>query len=130
MNHSYVTDTMAIILRLEKRRLNQNIKRIFDEIEDGKIKLLIPAMVLAEIGYLAERNKIDTNIQEVNNYCRKHPTVKSQPITDKIINKSFEIDDIPELHDRIIAGTAFYKNLKLITNDPIIIASKYISTIW
>lgn len=66
MNHSYVTDTMAIVLRLEKRRVNQNVKRIFDEIEDGKIKLLIPAMVLAEIGYLTERDKIDTNLQEVN----------------------------------------------------------------
>jgi len=130
MNHSYVTDTMAIILRLEKRRLSKKVKSIFDNIEDGKIKLLIPAMVLAEIGYLSERNKIDTTIEEISNYCNKYPTVKFESISDIIIKKSFEIDDIPELHDRIIAGTAFYKNLKLITNDPIIIASQYISTVW
>jgi PIN domain nuclease of toxin-antitoxin system len=130
MSHSYVTDPMAIILRLERRRLNQNVKRIFEEIEEGEMNLLIPVMVLAEIGYLAEKNKIDTNLQELADYCVEYPTVTFQPITDKIINKSFEIDDIPELHDRIIAGTARLKNLELITNDPVIRASKYVSTVW
>ena len=130
MNHSYVTDTMALILRLEKRKLNQRVKKIFNEIENGQIKLLIPAMVLAEIGYLSERNRIDTNLQEVENYCSKYPTSKIESISGKIINRSFEIDDIPELHDRIISGTALYKNLVLITNDPIIIASKFVTTVW
>jgi len=130
MSDSYVTDTMAIILRLERRRLSQKIKRIFEQVESGEINLLIPVMVLAEIGYLAERNKIDTNLQEVDDYCKDHPSVKSQPITDKIIYKSFEIEDIPELHDRIIAGTAYHKNFTLITNGPVIRASKYLSTVW
>ncbi|NTW53815.1 MAG: type II toxin-antitoxin system VapC family toxin [Chlorobaculum sp.] len=130
MSHSYVTDTMAIILRLERRRLSQNVKKIFDEVEDSGLSLFIPVMVLAEVGYLAERNKIDTSIQEISDYCEKYPSVKYQPITDKIIMKSFEIEDIPELHDRIIAGTALYKNLELITNDPVIRASKHLSTVW
>ena len=130
MSHSYVTDTMAIILRLERRRLSQNVKRIFDEVEGERLSLLIPAMVLAEVGYLAEKNKIDTNLQEVSDYCSKYPAVTFEPITDKIIKMSFEIDDIPELHDRIIAGTARFKNLELITNDPVIMASKYVSTVW
>lgn len=130
MSHSYVTDTMAIILRLERRRLNHNVKRIFDEVEGGRLSLLIPAMVLAEVGYLAEKNKVDTNLQEVSDYCCKYPAVTFDPITDKIIKMSFEIDDIPELHDRIIAGTARFKNLELITNDPVIVASKYVSTVW
>ncbi len=130
MNHSYVTDTMAIILRLEKRRLSKKIKNIFDKIEDGKIRLLVPAMVLAEIGYLSEKNRIDTNLQQISDYCSRYPTVKYKSISYKIIKKSFEIDDIPELHDRIIAGTAYYNNLDLITNDPIIIASRYVSTVW
>lgn len=91
---------------------------------------MIPAMVLAEIGYLSERNKIDTNLHEIHDYCKKFPTVTIEPITAEVIYRSFEIDDIPELHDRIIAGTAFSINLELITNDPMIIKSKYVSTIW
>ncbi|MBN2007716.1 PIN domain-containing protein [candidate division KSB1 bacterium] len=130
MKNNYVADTMAIILRLENRKLSQKVKNIFDESEAGQIKIFIPTMVLAEIGYLSERNKIDTTLKEVNNYCKKYPTIMPQSISDKIISKSFEIDDIPELHDRIIAGTAFYKGLELITNDRIIIASQFISTVW
>lgn len=41
-----------------------------------------------------------------------------------ISDKIFEIKDIPELHDRLIAGTAKYLNLPLITNDPIILKSE------
>ena len=130
MNDSYATDTMALILRLETRKSSRKVKTIFSNVEKGKIQLLIPAMVLAEIGYLSERNKIDTNLQEVNNYCTKYPTVKIEPISADIILKSFEIDDIPELHDRIIAGTAFHKNIELITNDSLINKSKHISTVW
>lgn len=87
-------------------------------------------MVLAEIGYLSERNKIDTNWNETRNYCHKYSSFRVEPLSEIIIQKSFEIDDVPELHDRIIAGTAFYKRLKLITNDPIIINSQYVSTLW
>ncbi len=53
-----------------------------------------------------------------------------QPLNMEIINASFKIDDIPELHDRLIAGTAKYFNYDLITNDPVIIKSKDIRTIW
>jgi PIN domain nuclease of toxin-antitoxin system len=130
MSHDYVTDTMALILRLEKRKLSQKVKTIFEAVEKGKINLMIPAMVLAEIGYLSERNKIETNLHEVQDYCQKFPTVTIEPITAEVIYRSFEIDDIPELHDRIIAGTAFLINLELITNDPMIIESKYVSTVW
>jgi PIN domain nuclease of toxin-antitoxin system len=130
MSNDYVADTMAVILRLEKRKLSQQVKTIFEAIEKGKINLMIPAIVLGEIGYLSERNKIDTNLHEVKDYCQKFPAVTVEPITAEFIYRSFEIDDIPELHDRIIAGTASLKNLELITNDPMIIKSKYLSTIW
>ena len=130
MSSVYATDTMALILRLEKRKLSQKVKTIFDAVEKGKINLMIPAMVQAEIGYLSERNKIDTNLNEVQDYCQKFPTATIEPITEEIIYRSFEIDDILELHDRIIAGTAFSTNLELITNDPMIIKSKDVSTIW
>jgi len=130
VNSKYVVDTMAVVLRLEKRKLGRKVKAIFDEAEKGRATLFVPAMVLAEIGYLSERNKIDTNLKEVKDYCLKYPTVQVEAITEETIHKSFEIDDIPELHDRIIAGTARLKNLELITNDPRIIDSKFVSTIW
>lgn len=87
-------------------------------------------MVLAEIGYLSEKERIETNLNEVKDYSLKYESIEIEPITEEIIVKTFEINDIPELHDRIIAGTAFQKGLKLITNDPIISDSSFVKVIW
>ena len=51
-------------------------------------------------------------------------------MTEEVIEKTFEIDDITELHDRIIAGTALKAGVELITNDPIISRSRFIKVIW
>ncbi len=130
MNSSYVTDTMAFVLRLEKRKMGKNAKAIYENAEKGNVQILIPAMVLAEIGYLSEKHKIETNLNEAKDYCQGYSTVEIEPLTEEIIHKSFEIEDIPELHDRIIAGTAYSKNLEIITNDPMLINSGYVSTTW
>lgn len=130
MSNSYVADTMALVLRLERRRLPQEVKAVFEEAENDNAGIFIPAMVLAEIGYLSERRRIETNLTEVKLYCSDHKLINVEPITELIIEKSFQIDDIPELHDRIIAGTAYSMELQLLTNDPIISESKYISVVW
>ncbi len=130
MKNSYITDTMALILRLERRKLNTKIKRIFENVENKKVQLIIPTMVLAEIGYLAEKKRIDTTLDEVKNYISIFNNISVQPITEEIIYTTFEIDDIPELHDRIIAGTAKHLGLTLITNDPAITDSRHLSVKW
>jgi predicted nucleic acid-binding protein len=47
-----------------------------------------------------------------------------------VICAAAQITDIPELHDRIIAGTARLLNLELITNDPVIRASQFVKSVW
>ena len=130
MSNSYIADTMALVLRLERRRLPQKVKAVFEDAENDNAGIFIPAMVLAEIGYLSERRRIETSLTDAKIYCSDHKLINVEPITELIIEKSFQIDDIPELHDRIIAGTAYSMEMQLLTNDPIISASKYISVVW
>lgn len=130
MKNAVVTDTMALVLRLERRRLPQSVREIFAEAEDGQRLLYIPVMVLAEIGYLSERRRIDVTLAQVNTYYAAHPNIEALPLTHPIITHSFNIDDIPELHDRLIAGTASYQQLPLITNDPVISHSHHVTVIW
>jgi len=70
------------------------------------------------------------NLNEVSNHIEKSSNFKEQPLNNAIINTSYQIDDIPELHDRLIAGTAKYLEQELITNDPVIAKSKHVKTIW
>ena len=48
----------------------------------------------------------------------------------KIISAASQISDIPELHDRLIAATARNQLCSLLTNDPVIQAFSFLSTIW
>lgn len=50
-------------------------------------------------------------------------------LTSDIIKSAFEIKDIPELHDRLIAGTARYLDLPIITNDPAMLNSAFVKCV-
>ncbi len=126
----YVTDTMALILHLENRKSSQNVKQLFDSADSGKTTIYIPAMVFAEILYLAEKQRISLNLHEVEKHLKNFQTYKEVPLSFEIIQKAQQITDIPELHDRLIASTANFLNLALITNDPKIENSQFVNTVW
>lgn len=130
MKNSYVSDTMALVLWMEKRKQSPLVKSIFKNIENGTSKLYIPAIVLAEIGYLSERKRIDTCLRDVKQVLKHSGNIKLVPLDTETIYIAFEIDDIPELHDRLISATARILELELITNDRIITDSKFVKTIW
>jgi len=70
------------------------------------------------------------NLKEVSNHIEESKNFKEQPLNNAIIYTSYQIDDIPELHDRLIAGSAKYLDQELLTNDTIIAKSKHVKTIW
>ena len=49
----FVADTMALILRLEKRKMGTSAKASFISAEKAEVELIIPAMVLVELCYLS-----------------------------------------------------------------------------
>ena len=128
--NSFVVDTMAFILRLENRKMPVHIKKIFIEAENRSAFLKIPAIVFAELGYLSERGKVEISLADAKIYLDMYLHITEYPMTVQIIEHSFSIDDIPELHDRLIAGTAKFLNVPVLTNDPDIRHSKYVQTIW
>lgn len=130
MKNKYITDTMALILRLENRKLPKKVEKIFTLAEKNEVEIYIPAIVLAEIGYLSEKHKIEIDIKEVKIYCQNYKSIKQKEITFKTIESAFNITDIPELHDRIISGSSTELNASLLTNDPVIENSDSVKTIW
>ena len=109
---------MAIILRLEKRKLPKKVKEVFEDAEKNQSEIIVPAMVFAEIAYLSENNRIDTNLEVIKSYLRNHKGIYENPLTFENVITAFRIDDIPELHDRLIAAVAMQLNIEILTNDP------------
>jgi predicted nucleic acid-binding protein len=126
----YVTDTMAIVSYLGKRKLPPSVKQIFQSADLGLVQILIPSIVLVEIGYLSEKGRIDVDLNDVLKHIAEFPTYLEQALTFNIVVESYKISDIPELHDRLIGGTAMFLDLELITNDPFIQASRFVKTVW
>ena len=126
----FVTDTIGLVLRLERRQLSEKVKSIFDSVESGSTIVYIPVIAFAEILYLSEKGRIHTSIDTVEDYLKKYPNYKEYSLNFAVIQSAAEITDIPELHDRLIAATARHLDRELITNDSIIQASAFVNTVW
>jgi len=126
---SYVTDTMALIKFLNGQKvINEKIDDIFKKADEGKNIIIIPSVVIFEIGYLFEKNRIPISIQFIKDITNSNNYIE-EILKIEIIESAFEIKDIPELHDRLIAGTAKFLNIPILTNDPIIKESSYVTCI-
>lgn len=127
--NKYVIDTQAIIKFLNgKKVINDSIDMILKMADAGE-NIIIPSVSIFEIAYLHERNKNPISIADIENIIATSINYVEEKISIGVIKSAFEITDIPELHDRLIAGTARYLNLPLITNDPVMLQSKFVKCI-
>jgi predicted nucleic acid-binding protein len=121
---------MAFVLRIEKRKSGAVAKAAFDLMESGNATISIPGMVFAEVLYLSEAQRIGISLADVSNYLRRYPNCKEHPLDFAVIESASRITDIGDLHDRLIAATALLLKWPLITNDPVVQASTWVSTVW
>ena len=126
----YAIDTQALVKFMHGRKvINNKVDSILRRVDLGKDIVIIPSAVIFEIGYLHERERIPISLEDIQNIVDNSINYVEEELTLGIIKTAFEIKDIPELHDRLIAGTARYLNIPLITNDPIILMSKFVKCI-
>jgi len=127
----YVADTMAIVLHLENRKSSANVKQIFDAADaGGQTIIYIPAIVFAEILYLSEKKRISLTLTDVQKHLQNFSSHRDTLLNFEIIEHAGQLTDIPELHDRLIAATAKFLNLELITNDPKMNNFAFVKTVW
>jgi len=128
--NEFVTDTMGLVLRLEQRKLSPTAKAVFELAEAGSATIYVPALVLAEVLYLSEKQRISLTLAQAADHLKRFPNYKEYPMSLAVVRSAAQITDVPELHDRLIAGTARLLGLDLITNDPVIQASPFVKTVW
>ena len=128
--NKYVIDTQALIKFLNGVKvINENIDLILKKTDEGENIIIIPSVVMFEIGYLHEKKKIPISLVEVEKIINNSINYVEEKLSINIIKSAFEITDIPELHDKLIAGTARYLKLPLITNNPVILKSRFVECV-
>jgi PIN domain nuclease of toxin-antitoxin system len=52
------------------------------------------------------------------------------PVDADVVLAAIDVDDVPDLHDRIIVATAVHLGVPILTGDRVIATSRHIETIW
>ena len=127
----YVADTIAIIRHLTKsRKMSAKAKEIFRRTDRGEDQIIVSGITLMEILYLSEKGRIDVDLIDVTKLITDSDNYLVHPVDTSVVLTAQTVEDIPELHDRIIAATAKLLDVPLITHDEVISKSKAVITLW
>lgn len=122
---------MALLGHLEKRRkLGRQAQKILDEADQGRHTIALSGVTLMEVLYLSERGRISVGLGTLGDWLAQSRNYIVVPVDFDVIVATATIDDIPELHDRVIAGTAVWLGVTILTKDSDMVASRHVRTIW
>jgi len=127
----YLADTVAIVRHLRQHpALGQEAARILREADAGEHRIYLSAITLMEVLYLVEAGRIAIPLLELVNLISASRNYEIVPVHTAVVLAALEVDDVPELHDRIIVATARYLGVPILTGDRVIAASRHVKTIW
>ena len=125
----FVTDTQALVkFMMGKKVINDRSHQSYLSADRGESTIIIPAIVLMEVLYLFEKNRINVDLLQTEDLLKSR-NYQFEPLSFEILKTASTINDIPELHDRVIAATARYLDLPIITNDPVIRNSNFVEVL-
>jgi PIN domain nuclease of toxin-antitoxin system len=98
---TFVVDTHTLAWFVSRdQRLGAKAHKV---LRDPNVRLIIPAIVLAEIKYMAHRGRLTQTLDEVLRVIGSDPRCTIYPVDLSVINKAPLGLDI---HDSLIVGTA------------------------
>ncbi len=128
---NFITDTHALIWWfIDSPKLSQRASEIFDKCEKGENIIFIPAIVIAEALSIFDKKRIAFDFKILFKKINESDNFVIISLDTSILQKMVDLKDIPELHDKIIASTAKYLNLPVITKDEFLHNISYLKTIW
>jgi PIN domain nuclease of toxin-antitoxin system len=130
-----VADTHTIIWYLrESTRLSQAALASLDGAIQAGVPVYVSAISVVEVVYLVERYRLpEASLGQLINALSAPSTgLEIAPLNLAIAQTLSQIprDVVPDMPDRIIAATALYFKLPLVTRDSQIRALTTIQTIW
>ncbi|KYF61799.1 hypothetical protein BE11_08100 [Sorangium cellulosum] len=128
MSVQIVADTHALLWYLfDADRLSSAGLAALDGAIEAGFPILVSAISIIEIVYLEEKHKIGAGtVARIREVCDgDEPSVEIVPVDERVAHGLQQIAraDVPDMPDRIIAATAIYLGVPLVTRDGRIRAS-------
>jgi len=126
----YVTDTHSLVWYFtDDSRLSNKALQAFQSSEEKGI-VFVPAVVLAEIMFIARKGRITLSFEDTLNRIEESENFEIVPLNAEILRTADKIETDLEMHDRLIVATALWHNASLITKDETLRELGIVSTIW
>jgi len=126
----YVTDAHSLIWYFtDDPCLSQKAVEVFEgTVKEGII--IVPAVVLAEIMFIAKKGRIILTFEETLKKIEEYDNFYIAPLDIDILRVANKIEMEMEMHDKLIVATALYFKATLITRDKRIKETGIVSIIW
>ena len=126
----YVTDAHSLIWYFtDDPCLSQKAVEVFEgTVKEGII--IVPAVVLAEIMFIAKKGRIVLTFEETLKKIEEYDNFYIAPLDINILRVADKIEMEMEMHDKLIVATALYFKATLITRDKRIKETGIVSIIW
>lgn len=129
-----VADTHAALWYLfGDARLSLRARECIDRAAQDRQCIAISPISLAEIVYLIEKSRISANALQDLREARANPShvFMEAPFDGEVVGHLVRVsrDAVPDLPDRIIAATALYFDVPVVSRDGRIRASR-LETVW
>lgn len=127
----YVVDTNALIWYLmDDRKLGRRAGEIFAAAERGQTRLVVSAIVMAELYYADKKFSLFADFTAVFHRLQAAPYIRFLPFEVEQVQDFDRDQDVPEMHDRIIAGLSRRLGAPLIASDPKIVEAGVTAIVW
>jgi PIN domain nuclease of toxin-antitoxin system len=127
----YVLDTHVLIWYLQNDpRLSPTARAVFTAAEANRTVLVISAIVMAELYYVNRKQKWFADFEAVFNLMTSKSFVRFIAVEHSHVLDFVQDDNIPEMHDRIIAGVARRMGAPWVTMDIAITSAGVARVIW
>ena len=133
--NTFVTDTHALLWYLSRDpALSAPAAALFRQADAGAAEIVIPSIVLVEVVYLCERQRVpDDRIDRllalpIQSGSRYHIAPLDEPVVRAL--RLIPRDQVPDMPDRIIGATALHLGLPLITCDNRLTKSGRLTCVW
>ena len=127
----YVVDTNALIWHLsDDRKLTTQAREIFAAAERGETRLVISSVVMAELYYADKKFGLFSDFDALFRRLQAAPQFRFAPFDAEHVLDFDQNQDVPEMHDRIIAGLARRLGVPIVTSDPKIAEAASTTVVW
>ena len=128
---NFVADTHALIWWFtDSPKISTTAKEIFEQCERGENIIFIPSIVVAELLSIFDKKRISFNFKNLFKKIHTSENFVLIALCYPILEKMVALKEVPELHDKIIASTAKYLKVPMITKDKVLQKIASVRAVW